>query len=119
MATTVADEKKNLRAIMIACRAALPAERAAAMSEIVEPRVLASESYRDASAIVLYAAIGNEVSTDRILSDALASGRPVFYPSGAGRRASGAGRRARHRLGGETPSVWRGAVRSGARSEVA
>jgi 5-formyltetrahydrofolate cyclo-ligase len=80
MATTVADEKKNLRAIMIACRAALPGERAAAMSEIVERRVLASESWHDASAIVLYAAIGNEVSTDRILSEALASGRAVFYP---------------------------------------
>ena len=80
MATTVADEKKNLRAIMIACRAALSGERAAAMSEIVERRVLASESWRDASAIVLYAAIGNEVSTDRILSDALASGRAIFFP---------------------------------------
>ncbi|MFZ0679819.1 5-formyltetrahydrofolate cyclo-ligase [Candidatus Binatus sp.] len=81
MATTVADEKKNLRAIMIACRDALPGERAAAWSESVQRKVLASESYRDASAIVLYAAIGNEVSTDLILADALASGRPVFYPS--------------------------------------
>ena len=95
MATTVADEKKNLRAIMIACRDALPGERATAMSEIVERRVLASESYRDASAIVLYAAICNEVSTDRILSDALATDRAVFFPSGAGRRA-------RHQRGGET-----------------
>ena len=80
MATTVADEKKNLRAIMIACRDALPGERAAAWSEIVQRQVIASESYRDASAVVLYAAIGNEVSTDRILADALASDRAVFYP---------------------------------------
>jgi 5-formyltetrahydrofolate cyclo-ligase len=80
MATTVADEKKNLRAIMIACRDALPHERAAACSEIVQRKVIASESYRDASAIVLYAAIGNEVSTEHILSDAMASGRAVFFP---------------------------------------
>ena len=80
MATTVADEKKNLRAIMIACRDALPGERAAAMSELVERQVLASESYIDASAIVLYAAIGNEVSTDLIQTDTLRSGRAVFYP---------------------------------------
>jgi len=80
MATTVADEKKNLRAIMIACRDALPGERAAAMSESVERRLLASDSYRDASAIVLYAAIGNEISTDLIMTDALTSGRAVFYP---------------------------------------
>jgi 5-formyltetrahydrofolate cyclo-ligase len=80
MATTVADEKKNLRAIMIACRDALPGERATATSDIVQRTVLASESYRDASAIVLYSAIRNEVSTDRILADALRSGRAVFYP---------------------------------------
>jgi 5-formyltetrahydrofolate cyclo-ligase len=76
----VADEKKNLRAIMIACRDALPGERASAWSEIVERRVLASECYRDASAIVLYNAHRNEVSTDIILADALTSGRAVFYP---------------------------------------
>jgi 5-formyltetrahydrofolate cyclo-ligase len=80
MATTVADEKKKLRAIMIACRDALPGERAAAMSDFVQRTLLASECCRDASAIVLYAAIGNEVSTELILSDALASGRAVFYP---------------------------------------
>ncbi len=80
MATTVADEKKNLRAIMNACRDGLPGERAAAWSEIIERQLIASECYRAASAIVLYSAIGNEVSTDRILSDALAAGRAVFYP---------------------------------------
>src|SRR3984957_14898686 len=80
MATTVADEKKNLRAIMIACRDALPEERAAAWSESVQRKVLASESYGNASAVILYAAIGNEVSTDLILADTLASERAVFYP---------------------------------------
>jgi 5-formyltetrahydrofolate cyclo-ligase len=80
MASTVADEKKNLRAIMTACRDALPAGRAAAWSEIVERQVIASDFYRDAAAAVLYAAVGNEVATDSILSDALASGRAVFYP---------------------------------------
>jgi 5-formyltetrahydrofolate cyclo-ligase len=80
MATTVADEKNNLRAILIACRDALPGERAVAMSDIVQRNLIASEPCRDASAIVLYAAIGNEVSTEHILSDALASERAVFYP---------------------------------------
>jgi 5-formyltetrahydrofolate cyclo-ligase len=80
MATTVADEKQKLRAIMIACRDALSRERTTASSELIQQRLLASELYRDSSAVVLYAALGNEVSTDRILSDALASGRSVFYP---------------------------------------
>jgi 5-formyltetrahydrofolate cyclo-ligase len=80
MATTVADEKQNLRAIMIACRDALAHERAAAASELVQSRILSSEVYRDASAIVLYAPIGNEVSTELLLSDAIASKRAVFFP---------------------------------------
>jgi 5-formyltetrahydrofolate cyclo-ligase len=80
MATTMADEKQNLRAIMIACRDALDRERVSSSSELVERQILASESYRDASAIILYAAIGNEVTTDLILADALASGRAIFYP---------------------------------------
>jgi len=65
MARTVADEKKNLRAIMIACREALDRERAAVWSEIVERQVIASEFYRDASAVVLYKAHLNEVEEIR------------------------------------------------------
>lgn len=80
MATTVADEKQNLRAIMIACRDALARERAAAASEFVQRAIIASEFYRAASAVVLYAAIGNEVSTELLLADALASKRAVFFP---------------------------------------
>lgn len=76
----MADEKKNLRAIMIACRDELPCDRAAAWSEIVQRQILASDFYREASALVLYATLGNEVSTDCIAADALASGRAVFYP---------------------------------------
>ena len=80
MATTMADEKQNLRAIMIACRDALARERAAASSLLVQRQVLAGEFYRDASAIVLYSPIVNEVSTDLLLTDALTSNRAVFFP---------------------------------------
>jgi 5-formyltetrahydrofolate cyclo-ligase len=76
----MADEKQNLRAIM--SRYALYRERAAASSQLVQRQVLASEFNRDASvsAIVLYAPIGNEVSTELLLTDALASERAVFFP---------------------------------------
>jgi 5-formyltetrahydrofolate cyclo-ligase len=97
MATTVADEKKNLRAIMIACREALDRERAAAWSEIVERHVIASEFYRDAAAVVLYKAHRNEVSTDRIFADAQASGRAVFYPRVDGATGMIVARRIRER----------------------
>jgi 5-formyltetrahydrofolate cyclo-ligase len=80
MAITVADEKKNLRAILIDCRDALTTDCAAAASNLVQRNFLASDFYRSCPAIVLYAAIGNEVSTDLILADALPAGRAVFYP---------------------------------------
>src|SRR5713226_6806983 len=80
MAGTVADEKKTLRAILSESRDALAVESAAALSEIIQRRVIESEFYRAASAVVLYAAKGNEVSTDIILADSLSTGRAVFYP---------------------------------------
>ena len=80
MARTVADEKKNLRAILSESRDALTCESAAALSEIIQRRVIESEFYRAASAIVLYAAKGNEVSTDLIFAESLSAGRAVFYP---------------------------------------
>src|ERR1700687_3255920 len=80
MATTVADEKKTLRAVLSESRDALTSESAAALSEIIQRRVVESEFYRAASAIILYAAKGNEVSTDIILADSLSAGRAVFYP---------------------------------------
>jgi 5-formyltetrahydrofolate cyclo-ligase len=80
MATTVADEKKNLRGVLSESRDALSRERADACSEIIQRRLIESELYRAASAIVLYAAKGNEVSTDIILADSLSTGCAVFYP---------------------------------------
>jgi 5-formyltetrahydrofolate cyclo-ligase len=80
MARTVADEKKNLRAILSESRDALSIESAAALSEIIERRLIDSEFYRAASAVVLYAAKGNEVSTDIIFAESLSAGRAVFYP---------------------------------------
>src|SRR5271156_3041062 len=80
MATTVADEKKKLRAILSESRDALSGERAAAWSKIVQRRLIDSDFYRASSAIVLYAAKGNEVSTDIIFADSISTGRAVFYP---------------------------------------
>jgi len=80
MATTVADEKKNLRAVLKESRDALSHECAAERSEIIQRRLIESDFYRAASAIVLYAAKDNEVSTDNILTESLSAGRAVFYP---------------------------------------
>ena len=76
----MADQKHRLRKVMRKCRAALPSERALALSRSVQTRAIALDCYRHAAAVLLYAAVDNEVATTLILEHALAAGRRVFYP---------------------------------------
>jgi 5-formyltetrahydrofolate cyclo-ligase len=76
----VADEKKNLRAILTDCRAAITSECARARSQEIARRLLASDFYRRAQTVLLYASTDNEVSTESILADALASRKTVMLP---------------------------------------
>ncbi|HLI79098.1 MAG TPA: 5-formyltetrahydrofolate cyclo-ligase [Candidatus Binataceae bacterium] len=76
----MADEKKYLRAILMDTRESITAKLAASLSARVQAAFLDSDCYRDSRAIVLYSAVGNEVSTKRIFDDAVATGRAIFYP---------------------------------------
>jgi 5-formyltetrahydrofolate cyclo-ligase len=76
----MAEQKHRLRKVMRNCRAALPPEQARALSDRIQTRALELDCYRNAAAVLLYAAVDNEVATDLIHDDALATGRPVFYP---------------------------------------
>ncbi len=76
----VADEKKYLRAILRDTRESLTASFAKAASARVQSAFLNADFYRDSKTVVLYSALGGEVSTDTILSDALAAGHEVFFP---------------------------------------
>lgn len=76
----MADEKKYLRQILTESRARLSFERAAALSKQVQERLLESDSYRRSRCVVLYAEKDNEVATEQICADALASGRRVLFP---------------------------------------
>ena len=58
----------------------MTAKLAAALSARVQSALLGAAFYHDSRAIVLYSALGNEVSTEQIFDDALAAGREVFYP---------------------------------------
>ncbi len=80
MAESVADDKKYLRTILGESRSALSAEHAAALSAQVQARLIGSKVYQASSAVVLYAANGNEVATDLILLDSLSARRQVYYP---------------------------------------
>jgi 5-formyltetrahydrofolate cyclo-ligase len=76
----VADEKKYIRQILTESRARLLSERAAAFSMQVQKRLLESDFYRISRCIVLYAEKDNEVATEQIFADALASGRRTLFP---------------------------------------
>ncbi len=49
-------------------------------SRSIQTRAIALDCYRRAAAVLLYAAVDNEVATTLILEHALAAGRRVFYP---------------------------------------
>ncbi len=76
----MADEKKYLRAILTDARESLTPSFASASSARIQSAFLHADFYRQSAAIVLYSALANEVSTDAILSDALAAHRTIFYP---------------------------------------
>src|SRR5215467_10625024 len=62
------------------CRDALPREQAQALSRSIQTKALELECYRHSAAVLLYAAVGNEVATDLIFQHAISAGRPVYYP---------------------------------------
>ena len=76
----MADEKKYFREILKECRIGLSKAWAVAYSQEVQRRLLLSDYYRRAATVALYAANNNEVETEVIFADALASGRRVLFP---------------------------------------
>jgi 5-formyltetrahydrofolate cyclo-ligase len=76
----VADEKHSLRSIFALSREALDRSLAERLAARIQHRLIESEPYRGAGAVLLYAALGREVATEAILDDALAAGKAVFYP---------------------------------------
>jgi 5-formyltetrahydrofolate cyclo-ligase len=76
----MADQKTYLRAMLGECRASLPPEFAKSHSLTIQRRLLSTDCYRDAPAVVLYSPIHNEVATDLVAADAIASGKELFFP---------------------------------------
>ena len=79
----VADEKKYLRTVLNRTRDSIAPGLAATLSARIQTSFLDADFYRSSPAatpLLLYSALANEVATDTILDDALASGRAVFFP---------------------------------------
>jgi 5-formyltetrahydrofolate cyclo-ligase len=75
-----ADEKAYLRSVLRACREGLPAACVDRVSRIVQERLRRTACYDRAATLVLYAAKDNEIHTDGLCADALATGRRVLFP---------------------------------------
>src|SRR5262249_56004902 len=76
----MADQKKYLRTVLGECRASLAPQFTKSRSVTIQRRLLATDCYRDAPAVVLYSPIQNEVATDLVAADAIASGKELFFP---------------------------------------
>ena len=76
----MAEEKKYLRAILKDTRESMTRSLAATLSARVQTTFLGADIYRESQAMVLYSALGGEVSTESIFSDSLGAGRAIFYP---------------------------------------
>jgi 5-formyltetrahydrofolate cyclo-ligase len=76
----MADKKKYLRTMLGECRASLTPHFTKSRSVTIQRRLLATVCYRDAPAVVLYSPIRNEVATDLIAADAIASGKELLFP---------------------------------------
>ncbi len=74
------EKKLVLREAVILRRNALTSQESLLLSRAIQARALQLPAYQRSSSVALYSAIQNEVSTEEIFENALASGRRIFYP---------------------------------------
>lgn len=73
--------KAMLRKAILARRSVLsPAEKSVA-DDAIQDAFLATAEYVSASSVALYCAVNNEVSTDRIMDNALLTGKALLLPA--------------------------------------
>ncbi|MBI2176035.1 5-formyltetrahydrofolate cyclo-ligase [Candidatus Woesearchaeota archaeon] len=74
------NEKSKIRDEMSRKRSALTLEEAASKSAAIAANLMKMAEYRDARAVMLYAAKGNEVRTREMIEAALKEGKTVLLP---------------------------------------
>ncbi len=73
-------DKAALRKMLLARRAALPPDEAARLSRRIQEHILAGQAWQNASQVVLYSPIRNEVDTGLLFAEALARGKQALFP---------------------------------------
>jgi 5-formyltetrahydrofolate cyclo-ligase len=74
------DNRRSLREAVLARRRDLPEADCRRCSEQIQATALQLEEYRKANIVALYSPVQNEVDTSVILTDAINSGKRVYYP---------------------------------------
>ncbi len=72
--------KTGLRRKMLESRKSLSADEYRGKSLIIQQRLISSEEYSRAQALVLYSSIHNEVETQKVIEFSLSSGKKVILP---------------------------------------
>ncbi|WP_066632734.1 5-formyltetrahydrofolate cyclo-ligase [Desulfolucanica intricata] len=72
--------KSELRKNVIEARKALPVNEIEEKSNLIQYQVMAMKEYTNASTIMLYLDFRNEVQTEKIILDAISSGKKVTVP---------------------------------------
>jgi len=73
--------KSILRKVILARRLALSATEQAVAAEVIQSTFLAMPDYQAAGSIALYWSVKNEVSTERVISHSLQTGKALFFPA--------------------------------------
>lgn len=74
------EKKRSLRAAALAQRSLLSRSESIARSRLIEARALQFPPYLASRSVALYNPIQNEVETEAIRDQALATGKSVFFP---------------------------------------
>ncbi len=72
--------KRSIRSHFLAARKSRSIQACVDSSAEIQKRFMRSDLFRDARCLALYSAIHNEVSTDQVLVQALASGKALAFP---------------------------------------
>jgi 5-formyltetrahydrofolate cyclo-ligase len=78
--SSIGERKRALRVAALTQRGSLARAHFLSLGALIQARALEFTPYLTARAIILYSPIQNEVPTEEIRDDALASGKRVFYP---------------------------------------
>lgn len=77
---TNAEEKKNIRETARKKRDSMTADGVEAKSSAIAEKLMATTEYKKASAVLFYAATGNEVATRKLIEKSLKEGKRVLLP---------------------------------------